>query len=143
MRNVVSSSRAITNHAVEVQFLGQCMDGYLEWYLTVSHPHIIPPVEHAGDGGTFDDVPLTSALPPAMDDEQRLQMITVFMDNLVGLVNLDGEVCSLTSQTSHIFCKRLVYIYFLCYSYIICSITQTFEPYSLLDNTLSLSLLQD
>lgn len=56
--------------------------------------HIIPPSKHGDDvgpsdvGGPCDDVPPPS---PAMANQQRLQMIYVIMDNLMGLLNLDGR----------------------------------------------------
>lgn len=54
MGNVVISARAITNHIVEVQFHAYCVDDYLEWYFIVSHPRVIPLVEHAHDVGPSD-----------------------------------------------------------------------------------------
>lgn len=71
----------------------QCVDDYLEGYLTVSHPRSILLVEHGDDvepshvGGPSDDM-----LPSShgVDDQQRLQMIIITMDNLVSLINSDG-----------------------------------------------------
>lgn len=81
------------------------MDGYLKWYLTISHPHIIPSRKHEDDvelshvGGPFDDM---LSLPHGADDAQCLQMITVIVDNFIALVNSYGEVYTLASQTSHL-----------------------------------------
>lgn len=36
--SIVSIVIAIEENAVVVHFHGQCLDGYLEWYFTVSHP---------------------------------------------------------------------------------------------------------
>lgn len=79
----------------------------MEWYLTVSHPHIIPPREHGDDvvpshaRGHSDDV---SPPPPPHDADivHCLQMITFIMDNLMDLVNLDGEVYTLASQATQL-----------------------------------------
>lgn len=81
------------------------MDGYSEWFFTVSFPRVISLVEHADDvrpsnfGGTYDGVSLP---PPSMVDQQHLHMITVTTDNLMGLVNLNGKVYTLLSQIKHI-----------------------------------------
>lgn len=99
MGNIANSACAITNHAVKVQSPAQCVYGYLEWYLIVSHLHIIPPIEHADDVGPSDDMLLPS---PGVADQHCLQMIAIIMDNLVGLVIPDGEVYTLTSQATHI-----------------------------------------
>lgn len=32
-----------------VQYLTQCEDGYMEWYLTTSHPRIIQPIFESSD----------------------------------------------------------------------------------------------
>lgn len=50
-----------------------------------------------------DDVPLPP-LTVDVDDRQHLQMIAVIMDNLVGLVNPDGEVYTGLSRAAHIVC---------------------------------------
>lgn len=59
--NIVSSAIVIRGNAVEVQFHGKCLDGYLEWYFIVSRTRIIPPadddVEPSNGGGPSDDVP--------------------------------------------------------------------------------------
>lgn len=49
MSNFVSNVDAIKANAVDVQFLGQCQDGYLEWYFTISPFLIIPHVQPADD----------------------------------------------------------------------------------------------
>lgn len=36
---------------IRVQHPSQCDDGYLEWYLTISHPHIIPPTPDVVSSG--------------------------------------------------------------------------------------------
>ncbi|XP_050918469.1 uncharacterized protein LOC127135886 [Lathyrus oleraceus] len=59
--NIINSGCAIRDQAVTVQHPSQCEDGYLEWYLIVSHPHIIPPVEH------IDDVEPSNARVPVND----------------------------------------------------------------------------
>lgn len=46
--NIMSLARTIGDREVEVQFPKECVDGYLEWYLTVSDHRIIPP-RHHGD----------------------------------------------------------------------------------------------
>ncbi|XP_050896337.1 uncharacterized protein LOC127103091 [Lathyrus oleraceus] len=56
-------TEVMEGHAMEVEFHGYCVNGYLECYLTISHPRIIPPVEHAYDiepsdvGGASDNLP--------------------------------------------------------------------------------------
>lgn len=71
---------------------------YLEWYFTVSHPRIISFVKHEEDiepfnvGGPFDVV---SPPPHGVDDQQRLQMITAIIDNLMSLVSPNGEIYTL------------------------------------------------
>lgn len=83
------------------------MDVYLEWYITVSHPHIISLMQHEDDvrashvGGTSDDV---SSPPPPHGAyvTHCLQMITIIMDNLMDLANPYGEVYTLASQTTHL-----------------------------------------
>lgn len=42
-------ARSIKDRTMEVQFLEECVDGYLDWYLIVSHLHIIPPRHHGDD----------------------------------------------------------------------------------------------
>lgn len=86
------------------------MDEYLEWYFDVSHCCIIPPRQHIDDvepsharpidaEGPSDDV----SLPPhGVDDAHRLQMITVIIDNFMGLVNPDGEIYTLASHAANI-----------------------------------------
>lgn len=82
----------------------------MEWYFTVSHPCIIPPVEHTNDVGAYDigvpvnDVPLPSPTTD-VDDQQHLQMIAVIMYNLTSLVNPDGEVYTGLSRATHIVSK--------------------------------------
>ena len=94
---------------MRIQFHAQCVDGYLEWYLIVSHPCIISPVEHADDDfrpsnaeGPSDDVPLPPPPPFGVADHHRLQIIAVLTYNLMGLVNPDGEIYTLVSQITHI-----------------------------------------
>lgn len=116
-RNILSFARAIRDHAEEVQFSAVCVDGYLGWYLTVSHPHIISPrqygddvghshVRSSHDGSSHADVVVPSddmALPPHdADNAQRLQIIVFIMDIFMGLVNPYDEVYSLTVQATHI-----------------------------------------
>lgn len=96
--HVLGSACAIMNRAVGVQFPTYCVDGYLEWWLIVSHPHIIPrrkyvddvELSHAGHfdvGGPSHDVPSPPPSPHGAKDTHRLQMISVLMNNLMGLVN--------------------------------------------------------
>lgn len=88
---------------MRVQHDSQCEDGYLEWYLTVSHPRIIPPVDHTNDVGVLvDDMSLPPPPSADADDQQRLQMIAVVMDNLMGLVNLDCDSFTRLSRATHI-----------------------------------------
>lgn len=111
MDHVVSSSRVIADHEVEVQFPVECVDSYLEWYLIVSHPRIIPSVKHADGVGSFDARRPSDDKPPPspnVANHQSLQMITITMDNLTGLVNPCGEVYILASQITHITRGRLV-----------------------------------
>lgn len=91
--DIVSSSRGIVDQVVQILFLAQCVDCYLEWYFTVLHPHIIPHIEHGDDvrpsdaWGPFDNVP--SPLD-GVDNQQRLQIIVVIVENLMSLINQDG-----------------------------------------------------
>lgn len=105
---------------MEVQFPVECVDGYLEWYITVSHPRIVPPSQHGDDVGPShvgsshvvyshvdvrvpsDDVPPRPPPPYCADDTRHLQMIAGIMDNLICLVNPYGGVYSLASQEAHI-----------------------------------------
>lgn len=53
----------------------ECENGYLEWYLIVSHPHIIPSVEHIDDVGYSDARVLVDDVPPPLPvdaDDQHL-----------------------------------------------------------------------
>lgn len=105
--NFISSGYAIRDRAIRVQQPSQYEDGYLEWYLTVSHIHIIPFVEDTGDVGPSDvGVPVIDvSLPPITtdaDDQQYLQMIAVIMDDLMGLVNPDDEVYTGFARAAHI-----------------------------------------
>lgn len=93
--NVASYAHAIINYVVGVQFPRQCVDGYLEYYIIVLHPPIIPLIEHTDDGGSSDDVSPFPTPPYVVVDQQRLQMITIIMDNLMSLVNSDGKVYAL------------------------------------------------
>lgn len=83
-------------------------NGYLEGYFTVSHPQIIPHRQHRDDDGpshakgNFDDVSLPPPPPQGTDDAQCLQMITIIMVNLMGLVNPNSEVYTLTSRETHL-----------------------------------------
>lgn len=89
---------------MEVQFPASCVNGYLKWYLIVLHPCIIPHVKYEDYvGGHSDDM---SPPPYGVDDQQLMQMISVIMDNIMGLVNLDGEVYTLISQAAHIARER-------------------------------------
>ncbi|XP_058754191.1 uncharacterized protein LOC131627363 [Vicia villosa] len=40
--HIINSPREIPHTAVAVQQPGQCQDGYLEWFLSVSHPRVSP-----------------------------------------------------------------------------------------------------
>lgn len=57
----MSNASVIIENIVDVIFLGHCLDGYLELYLRVSHPHIISFVESRDNtkalhnGGHSDD----------------------------------------------------------------------------------------
>lgn len=71
MGNIINSTCSIRYHALEVQFPVQYVDGYLEWYLIVSHPRVVILVEYADGvgpsdiGGHSDDVP---SPPPGVAD---------------------------------------------------------------------------
>lgn len=56
--------------------------------------------------------------PPTTDadDHQRLQMIAVIMDNLMGLINQDDEVYTGLSRVAHITCGDL---FRHCYLYVL------------------------
>ena len=89
--------REIMDAAVRVQEPGQSEDGYLEWFLSVSHPQATPPAPTSdvpGHSGTRDssDPPPPSSPPPAADQDTRLQLIAVTLDNIMVLVNPNGEV---------------------------------------------------
>lgn len=50
---------------MEVQFPKWCVDGYFKWYLTISHPHIIPPRHHGVDVRPSHSMgPYNDLLPP-------------------------------------------------------------------------------
>lgn len=72
--NIINYNRVIRDHVVLIQHASQCDDGYLEWYLTVCDPHIIPLVEHTNDteysniGVPVDDVP---SPPPTVDVDDQ------------------------------------------------------------------------
>lgn len=92
---------------MRVQNHSQCKDGYMELYLTISNPHIIPLAEHTEDarpynvGAPANDVSLL--LPPTdVDEQQRLQMIAFIIDNLMGLLNPYDEVLTRLSRVTHI-----------------------------------------
>ncbi|CAL5199511.1 unnamed protein product [Lathyrus oleraceus] len=94
--NIINYVRVTIDSALRVQHDVQFEDGYLERYLTLSHRHIISPVEHVNVdvvpsvvGGPSDDVPPP---PLGVNDHQHLQMIVAIMDNLMGLINPNGEV---------------------------------------------------
>lgn len=78
----------------------------MEWYLTVSHPHIILHVEHTDDVRPSDvGVSIDNVSPPSpadTDNQQCLHMIAVIMDSLMGLVNPDVKVCTGLSRAAHI-----------------------------------------
>ena len=72
----------------------------MEWYLPVSHTHIIPLVDVVFDVvGPPDDVWLPS---PDIDDQQRLQRIVVIIDGLVNLVNSCCDIFTRLSRAAHI-----------------------------------------
>lgn len=52
-------------------------------------------------GVITDDVPPYPP-PPDADDQQRPQMVAVIMDNLMGLINPDGEILIGLSRATHI-----------------------------------------
>lgn len=54
------------------------------------------------------------------DDDQRLHMTTFSMDNLMSMVNPDGDVYSLASQETHIAYEGLFILYLYIFFYIIC-----------------------
>lgn len=91
--HVLGSAYAVRDYAVEAQFLAECVNGYLEWYLIESHPWIIPHRLHVDDvkpshaRGPSNDVFLPPPLPHGEDDTQRLQFVVVIMDNHMGLVS--------------------------------------------------------
>lgn len=96
-----------------VQHPSQCEDGYLEWYLDVSHPRIIPSVEDTDDIGPFDvGIPVDNISPPPptvdVDDQQRLQMIVVIIDNLMDLVNSYGKIYVGLTWAAYIACERSI-----------------------------------
>lgn len=84
MSNIVNSVIAIRDNAMEVQYHGQCLGGYLKCYFTVSHSHTIPHIHLANDvglshtRGLSDDV---SPPPPGIIDQRRLHMITILSNN--------------------------------------------------------------
>lgn len=94
----MSNAIPIRENAVEMSFLGQCLNGYLESYFRVSHPCIIPPIQlvddvgPSHDRGHSDDVSLPPPPPFDMTDQHHMEMITLLSNNLMSLVNLDGEV---------------------------------------------------
>lgn len=47
----MSYARAIRDRAMKIQFPAECVDGYLDWYIIVSHSHIVPPRQHEDDAG--------------------------------------------------------------------------------------------
>lgn len=93
---------------MDISFPGQCVDGYLEWYYRVSHPHIIPrgsiePIyvtrpSYIG-GHSYDIFPPP---PLGMSDQEKIQMIALLSNNLMGMVNLDGEVYALALHLKYI-----------------------------------------
>ncbi|CAL5193590.1 unnamed protein product [Lathyrus oleraceus] len=104
--NFINFGHAIRDRAVRVQHPSKCKSGYLEWYLIVSHPRIIPYVEDSSDVGPSDvGVPNDDVSPPPptanVDDHQHLQMIAVIMDNLMDLVNPNGEVYIGLARIAH------------------------------------------
>lgn len=54
--HIISSARDIRSNAMRVQHPSQCEDGYLKWYLTISHLCIIPLVVGSSDAGGHSDV---------------------------------------------------------------------------------------
>ena len=63
----------------------------------MSHPRVTPPApasDVSGPSGTRDssDPPPPPSPPPAADQDTRLQLIAITLDNIMGLVNPDGEV---------------------------------------------------
>lgn len=108
MSNNASCAHDIIDHLVEVQFHRYCVYGYFEWYHIVSHPNIIPLIEHINDvglsdvEGPSDDMPPLLLPSPGVDDHQRLQLMSILTNNLMGLINPNGEVYILASQITHI-----------------------------------------
>lgn len=83
----------------------------MEWYLTISHPYIIPHVVGSSDVGEPYNVRVSDAegqadeVPPPQppldtDNHERLQMVVVIVDNLMNFLNLDGEVLTILSQVA-------------------------------------------
>lgn len=90
--------------SMKVQFLEKHEDGYLEWFITVSHPYIIPPTQPVYDVGPFLDGELSNGVPlppPSMTVEQRIQRITLLSDNLVDLEKPDSETCLGIANNTH------------------------------------------
>ncbi|XP_058762512.1 protein MAIN-LIKE 1-like [Vicia villosa] len=102
--HILSSPREIIDTSVAVQQPGQCQDGYLECFLSVSHPRVSP-------SAAASDVPGPSSTrasspppppPPAGDQDSRLEYIAVHLDSLMGLVNPDGEVHSILARLADV-----------------------------------------
>lgn len=86
----------------------------------ISHPLIIPPIEHINDVMPFDDeVPVNDVSRPLptvdVDDQHRMQMITIIMDNLMDLVNPDGDVFIGLLWKTHIACGGPIIHYYYFY----------------------------
>ncbi|XP_058753982.1 uncharacterized protein LOC131627164 [Vicia villosa] len=104
--HIINSPHEIIDIAIKVQEPGQCEDGYLEWFHSMSHPRVIP---HA----TSSDVPESSATrnssdppplspPLAGDQDSRLKYITVHLDSLMSLVNPDCEVHTILARLADV-----------------------------------------
>ncbi|XP_058768762.1 uncharacterized protein LOC131642513 [Vicia villosa] len=102
--HILSSPREIIETSVAVQQPRQCQDGYLEWFLSVSHPRVIPSAvtfDVPGPSGSRATSPPPPP-PPAGDQDSRLQYISVHLDSLMGLMNTDGEVHSILARLTDV-----------------------------------------
>ncbi|XP_058762911.1 uncharacterized protein LOC131636302 [Vicia villosa] len=103
--HILNSPRKILDTAVAVQQPGQCQNGYLEWFLSVSHPRVIPFVATSdvpGPSRTRDSSAPPPPPPVIGDQDSRLQYIAVHFDSLMGLVNPDGEVHSILARLADV-----------------------------------------
>ncbi|XP_058752768.1 protein MAIN-LIKE 1-like [Vicia villosa] len=83
----------------------QCKDGYLEWFLSVSHLRVIPSAatsDVSGPSGTRASSPPPPPPPLGGDQDSSLQYIVAHLDSLMGLVNPDGEVHSILARLADV-----------------------------------------